>query len=217
MTLSFGRIIPAPDAETVSVASQAASPAPHARIVPEAVVLAAERAELIVRQAEKSAQALLDEARASAAALHETVRREAHAAAVAELAARSLRLAEREADLDERSVERLVALARLLAERLLGEALRLDPSHVVALAQNAVAEARGAREITIVAHPDDGAELELALREGRLERVARVVSSPERARGSLRLDTELGALDAELAPQLDRLAAALRASLSHEP
>ncbi|MDQ2646323.1 MAG: FliH/SctL family protein, partial [Myxococcota bacterium] len=66
--------------------------------------------------------------------------------------------------------------------------------------------------ITIVAHPDDLPELERALRQGELERVTRVVPNAERTRGSLRLETEIGVLDAELSVQLDRLVAALRAA-----
>jgi flagellar biosynthesis/type III secretory pathway protein FliH len=193
------------------------TPEAPARIVPEAVVLAAERADAIVERARARAQDVLREAEAAAAAVRESAREEGRAAGVAELAATALRLARIESELDERATDRSVELARLLAERLLGEALRLDPGQVVALAQNAVAEARGARRITILAHPADAAELERALTGGRLERVTRVVPSAERARGSLLLETEIGTLDADLAPQLDRLAAAIRAALKHEP
>jgi flagellar biosynthesis/type III secretory pathway protein FliH len=216
VTLTFARIVPAADAETLSRPVQTSEPL-RARIVPEAVVLASDRAAEIVARAEARARAILGEAEAAAAALHERTRKEARDAALAELAAHALRLARNEAAADERATARLVDLARLLAERLLGEALRLEPGHVVALARNAIAEARGARLIRIVAHPDDAAELERALAEGGLERVSAVVASSERSRGSLRLDTEIGTLDADLAPQLDRLAAAVRASLSHEP
>jgi flagellar biosynthesis/type III secretory pathway protein FliH len=216
VTLTFARIIPASDAETVSLPTHTHEGA-RARIVPEAVVAAADRAEAIVKDAESRARASLAEAQAAAVTLRESTRKDARAAALAELSVHSLRLARQEAEADERATQRLVDLARLLAERLLGEALRLDPSHVISLAQNAVAEARGARRIEIVAHPDDAAELTRALSEGRLERVTAVVASPERVRGSLRLDTEIGTLDADLAPQLDRLAVAIRSSLTHEP
>ena len=44
----------------------------------------------------------------------------------------------------------------------------------------------------------------------------RVVPDGSRARGSLRIETDIGVLDADLAPQLDRLALRLRETLSHE-
>lgn len=218
MTLVPARIVPAQAVGDSARVELGAAPAEaRARIVPAVIVDAAERAAKIERDAEARARQLVNEAEARRAELFEQARVEGRAAAVTELAERSLRLARLEADADERALVRSIELSRLLAERLLGEALRLDPSHVAALAENAVAEARGARRITVVAHPDDAAELERALAAGRLERVTRVVTSPERRRGSLRLDTELGVLDADLAPQLDRLVEALRASLRHEP
>jgi flagellar biosynthesis/type III secretory pathway protein FliH len=46
--------------------------------------------------------------------------------------------------------------------------------------------------------------------------VTRIVPDATRTRGSLRFDTDLGTLDADLAPQLDRLAKKLRASIPHD-
>ena len=109
-----------------------------------------------------------------------------------------------------------VELARILAERLLGEALNLAPERIVTLAREALNQARGARRVTIVAHPDDVAVLEQSLGElGALAELTRVVSDPRRARHSLRLETDIGTLDADLAPQLERLARKLRETLRH--
>jgi len=214
VTLTIARIIPAEalgDSAPVLVPKNRVEP--RAAIVPASVVDAAERARGIVERAEARARELLAQAESDVARLRASVTAEARAAAVAELAAHTLELARREAEADVRATERLVELARLLAERLLGEALRLEPRHVVSLAESALSEARGARSVILVAHPDDAPELERALERGELERVTRVVRNPERARGSLRLETEIGILDAGLAPQLDRLAVALRTSL----
>ena len=43
----------------------------------------------------------------------------------------------------------------------------------------------------------------------------RVSPDAARSRGSLRIETDIGVLDADLAPQLDRLALKLRESLAH--
>ena len=107
-------------------------------------------------------------------------------------------------------------MARVLAERLLGEALALEPRRIVAIARRALDEARGARRVTIIAHPDDAALIEEALLSVHAGGAARVLADPERPRGSLRLDTDIGVLDADLAPQLDRLLPKLRESLGHD-
>jgi flagellar biosynthesis/type III secretory pathway protein FliH len=216
--LTFARIVRAAaafEAKPVEMPGSAAEPL--ATVVPAPVVDAALRARQIVATAERQASELTNAARAECDALRLRAEEAGRAAAAAELAARFLQLSRLEADIDLRARDRSIELARLLAERLLGEALRLEPGHVIALAEHAIAEARGARRITIVAHPDDAAELERTLGAGELGRVTQVVASSERGRGSLRLETELGVLDAELAPQLDRLTEALRASLRHEP
>jgi flagellar assembly protein FliH/type III secretion protein L len=139
---------------------------------------------------------------------------EARAEATARVAAHALALASREEQALERQLDRIVEVARVLAERLLGEALGLEPSRIAAIARRALEEARGARRITIVAHPDDAALIEQALRSVQAE-TAEVQADPERARGSLRLDTDIGVLDADLAPQLDRLLPKVRESLGH--
>src|SRR5262249_19126950 len=132
------------------------------------------------------------------------------------LSAETLALAAREADADTLALDRLVNLARLLAERLLGETLELDPERVIALARRALAEARGARRVTIVAHPDDTPAPQRALADGGLDHVTRVVASAARTRGSLRFETDIGTLDGDIAPQLDRLARRLREVLGKE-
>jgi flagellar biosynthesis/type III secretory pathway protein FliH len=75
-------------------------------------------------------------------------------------------------------------------------------------------EACGARRATIIAHPDDAALLERAGDGLGLAEAVRLVSDPTRARGCLRVETDVGVLDADLAPQLDRLALRLRETLS---
>jgi flagellar biosynthesis/type III secretory pathway protein FliH len=114
----------------------------------------------------------------------------------------------------EHDLDRAVALARLLAERLLGHALELDPSVVASLARQALAEARGARTVAIRAHPLDVEPLRSHLETVGIDgRSVDVRSDQSLSRGSLLVQTNLGTLDAQLAPQLERLAAALRDAL----
>jgi len=190
---------------------------PFGRVVPKALVDASAEASRILAKARVEAQTLVAAAERRAADLKLLAEAEARAEASAKLAAHALSLATHEAKADERALERTVALARLLAERLLGASLSLSPEQVVALARQALAEARGARRLAIVAHPEDALLLSDALPSlGVAIETVRVVADGSRARGSLRIETDIGVLDADLAPQLDRLALRLRETLSHE-
>lgn len=190
---------------------------PWGRVVPKALVDASAEATRILAKARVEAQALVAAAERRAADLKLLAEAEARAEAAAKLAAHALSLATHEAKADERALERTVALARLLAERLLGASLASNPEQVVALAKQALGEARGARRLAIVAHPEDAQLLTNALPSlGVPLETVRVLADGSRSRGSLRIETDIGVLDADLAPQLDRLALRLRETLSHE-
>jgi flagellar biosynthesis/type III secretory pathway protein FliH len=217
MKLSFGKVRPADpasaDERTTHVRRPRADLRGYGRVAPRELVDASAEARRVLEAAERDAKTLLERARAECAEVRLRAEMEGRAAAVADFATRALLLAAREAEVDGRSLDRVVELARVLAERLLGEALRLEPARVVELARQALNEARGARRIELAAHPEDVPLLEAALTDARISGVTRIVSDGSRGRGSVRLDTDVGTLDAELAPQLDRLTARLRETL----
>ncbi len=191
---------------------------PFGRVVPKAFVDASAEATRMLANARAEALTLVAAAERKAADLKLLAEAEARAEASAKLAAHALSLATYEAKADERALERTVALARLLAERLLGASLAVAPEQVVTLAQQALAEARGARRLSIVAHPEDAKLLSGSLGSlGVAVDTVRVVADGARQRGSLRIETDIGVLDADLAPQLDRLALRLRETLANEP
>jgi flagellar assembly protein FliH len=106
-------------------------------------------------------------------------------------------------------------VAVALAERLLGASLRLDAARIADIASAAIAEARGARRILIEAHPADAEALRHSLGAAVSEAQAVDIRANEAlARGDLRLQTDIGTIDAKLAPRLERLAAALRDAIS---
>jgi flagellar biosynthesis/type III secretory pathway protein FliH len=190
---------------------------PFGRVAPKSLVDASAEAARIMAKAQAEARALLASAERRAADLKLLAETEARAEASAKLAAHALALATYEAKADERALERTVALARLLAERLLGASLAAAPEQVVALARQALGEARGARRLNIIAHPEDAELLTRSLPSlGVAIETVRVTPDGSRERGSLRIETDIGVLDADLAPQLDRLALRLRETLSHE-
>ena len=189
---------------------------PFGRVAPKTLVDASAEATQLLARARAEAARLIAAAERKAADLKLLAEAEARAEATAKLAAHALSLASYEAKADERALERTVALARLLAERLLGASLAVAPEQVVTLARQALAEARGARRFTIVAHPEDAHLLSQSLPSlGVAADTVRLLPDGARPRGSLRIETDIGVLDADLAPQLDRLALKLRETLTH--
>ena len=157
---------------------------------------------------------MIAKARAEVSDVAAKAQREAAEAEQAKLAAGWLALRAREEKRADVDLERAVQLAAVLAERLLGRALAADPAVVVALARTALSEARGARRATVMAHPLDADVLHahatsLGMPEGTMD----VVADDSLERGSLVVQTDLGAVDARLRPQLARLAAALEEAL----
>lgn len=203
-------------AEPVATALVRAPEPARGRVAPKALVDASQQAARLVAEARAEAEQLVAAAQRRAADLKLLAEAEARAEASAKLAAHALALASHEAKSDERSLDRAVSLARLLAERLLGASLALAPEQIVTLARQALSEARGARRLNVVAHPEDARLLAGALPSlGVAPEALSIVPDAARTRGSLRIETDIGVLDAELAPQLDRLALKLRESLKH--
>ncbi len=173
--------------------------------------LAAER---VVEDAHAAAEAILAEARARGASAGAAALEEARRDADTALAARWVALRQREHEAAGRDEDRVIAVAVALAERLLGASLALEPSRIVDVARTVLDEARGARRAVIEAHPLDAGELRQRLTGGDLDLQSIEVRSDEAlARGELRLHTDLGTIDARLAPRFERLTAALRDAL----
>lgn len=175
-------------------------------------VASLEEARGIEEQARAAAQATLRDARAEAERIRQEARREGQQAAELELATRWLALKQAEERWLAGREGDLLAVARLLAERLLLRELEVHPAAIVDLTRQALAPLRRASRLDFHVHPEDAGPLRdglgaLGLNADRIE----VHLDPTASRGSVRIVTELGAVRAELAPQLDRLVAALRA------
>lgn len=224
MKLHAAKILKANEIDSESVerfeapaASLSAQHAEPMRILRGALVDAHEQAEARLERARQDAAELLERAQREAANLHLQVHTAARAQAAAEVAAQAVALAQAETQLDERGIERSIEYARLLAERLLGQALELEPELIVALARQILSEARAARRANIVAHPVDAQQLVAHAADlGLSENAVKITADSARPRGNLRIETEFGVLDAELAPGLERLADKLHQLLRAE-
>jgi flagellar biosynthesis/type III secretory pathway protein FliH len=188
---------------------------PFGRVASKVVVDASAEAAQILAEARAEARRVVAAAERQIADLKLRAEAEARAEAASKLAAHALALASHEAKSQERGLEQSVALARILAERLLGASLAAAPEQVVALARQALTEARGARRLQITAHPEDARLLNQSLPAlGIVAEAVSIAPDASRQRGSLRIETEIGVLDADLAPQLDRLAQRLKETLT---
>jgi flagellar biosynthesis/type III secretory pathway protein FliH len=215
LTVAKGRIVRgAASLAAKPVVLAGATAHPYGRVVQRAAAEAAEKAAERLARAEQAARALLEEAEQTARALRDEARQEGRKQGAAELAAAWVKLRTEENARDERDLDRTVALARAMAERLVGEAIALEPAKIAALARQTLAAAKQARRIVLVAHPDDAATLQAHVASLGLEHSALEIHADEsRTRGSLLLETDLGIIDADLTIQLDRLARSLRDGL----
>lgn len=215
MTLAKGRISRAPANATRLRVAESGPALPFGRRMARVELEARERAALVVQAATRRAAGILEDAERRAEELRAETYERARAEAIAETAALSLSLRRREAEHEKLAHDKLVALASLLAERLLGHALRVHPEEVLSLAALALSEAGGARRVELRAHPADAELLRGATAAFDPEgRVHAVVSDESLARGDLRLNTEVGMIDARLGPELSRLAERLREALT---
>lgn len=201
-------------ADTQPASIQAARAVERARIVRRERVEIAREAARLLEDAKRQAAHALRQAEQEAAAIREKAEAEGLQQGAARLAARWLDLQRREADADREALERSVTIGRLLAERLIGESLRLDPDVVAGIAREAMHHLWRSRRVSIYAHPDDVEALERHIATFGMppERVL-VVPDESRERGSLRFTSDFGELDGAVGPQLDRLADAVRQEL----
>ncbi len=216
MTIARARVIkatPTTDHGATS-APTAVAPSPsaahgYARRVPREIV-----------EASTAAARILEDARASAAAVAEAAAREAREREIARVAAELVALRIVEEERAARSVDRTIEIAKVLAERIIGDALAIDPARIGALAVEALRQTRGARQIRVEASPSDVEPLRAILAElagaGAMAPVLAIDANAELGRGSLVVHTELGRVDARLEPQLARRAEALREALATE-
>jgi flagellar biosynthesis/type III secretory pathway protein FliH len=181
------------------------------RRIAREVVEAHLEAERIVAAARARAATLVAEAREQAAREADQQRRELAEESDAKLAARWLHLRREELQARGSAVDQILPLGTALAERIVDASLALEPGRIADIARRVIAEAGGVRRAVIESHPEDAGALRAYLATARLDlEVVEVRETEALARGELRLHTDIGIVDARLAPRLDRLAAALR-------
>jgi flagellar biosynthesis/type III secretory pathway protein FliH len=160
---------------------------------------AEEQAASIVATAEKRAEhALLD------------AERRGLEQGVAQAAARALHIAKDAARVDTHALPRVIEIARMLSERMLGRAIELQPALLGELAFAALKEARAGHAVQFRCHPADVPVIEAAFTSTGLGTTAvDVVADPELGSGDFKLRSAAGVLEASLGGRLDLLCRAL--------
>ena len=192
---------------------------PRPRLIPRPLAEARAEARALLDRAREEAQQILARAEAAANDLILQQQARARADALCLVVGEALELRKRQAELSRSVLDRSVDFATILAERVLGEELALGPERVRALARQVIEEAAGARHAIIVAHPRDAAELRAGLGSlGSLLDSIGIEDDATLSRGHIRVETELGVIEADLRDQLERLSTQLRRLLtSHAP
>jgi flagellar biosynthesis/type III secretory pathway protein FliH len=195
-------------ASSSPASEQAAS---RGRIIARPVADAHVEAKRLLQAAGEQARNIV--ARAQATAHDLLLQREASARvdALCLVVGEALEFRKRKLELSRHSLDRSIGFATLLAERLLGEALELSPQRIQALARQTLEEAAGARHAVLSAHPADASELRSGLASlGTLLDSIGIEDDDKLSRGQLRIETELGVIEADLRGQLARLAVQLK-------
>jgi flagellar biosynthesis/type III secretory pathway protein FliH len=216
MTLARGRIIKAEES-TQSYAplmQQQTTVEPRTRVIRAEVLAAQEQAERLLAAAERAAQQRLEAAEQAAAQAKAEAAQRGYEDGLARAAAEVVALVAAEQAEQARSLDRVTALAKLLAERLIGHSLKLDESIIEDMARVLLLEVRGARRVTIATHPDDVQLLERTLVHANPLIELRVEANSALRRGDFRLTTDLGSLEGSLGARLELLATKLRQGLT---
>jgi flagellar biosynthesis/type III secretory pathway protein FliH len=177
----------------------------RARLVSKAEQHAEAQARAIRQQAEFEARRIREDAQTEAAAITDGVRQQAEAAAAERLLEVQRRAEKRAASMLDELRQDLTRLGVMIAEKLLGEQLRVAPESVARIVAEVLKAAEPCRRVVLRVHPDDRLHVEPRLPELRqgcgIEQLV-VESDPSISRGGCVLESVLGQVDGRLETQL---------------
>ena len=209
--LTRGRVISLSDQDARPASREYRNTVAMGRVAHEDLVEVAVRAKRILANAEAGAAARLAEFEANRARMSNEMREQVRAELALEQTQKLVELATLRARVLERAENDIIQIARLLAERIIAEELALDPGKIVPMARQALREVGGATQVTMHAAP--GAAEVLRRGMSRLESSCAVrieiVSDASLGPGDLRVQTDVGSIDARVGTQLTHLAAAV--------
>jgi flagellar biosynthesis/type III secretory pathway protein FliH len=180
------------------------------RLVPRAHLEAVDVAGALLARARSEAEAILQRAGQDASKLREealaAAREEARVEGISRLAEASARASQRLTDAE----AELVTLALEIARTVLGREASSGPEVLRDITRRALARVRQARRLVLRVNPEDLAWAERDARQwlpaGLVPEVLAFEADTDVARGGVRVDSELGRVDARIEAQLAALA-----------
>ncbi len=187
-------------------------------IIEREVVGATKEAAQIRRQAEDEAQRILEEAQEQALETRQHGFEEGKQEGLAQYTQQVAQALLRVKKIEDALEPSYVGLVSECVEKIIGEAVKLDPTLIVGVVRRALLDARQQREIIVRVHPADvdalnknkNKLLEILARANAVE----IREDASITRGGCMIMTELGAIDAQLERQIEAMEAALQAELT---
>jgi type III secretion protein L len=174
------------------------------------------QAHQIVDDAQREAQRLVKEAQEQSAGIVEAAHQEGYAAGLTEWNEILIRARRAYDDAVSQNEPQLVRLAVKIAEKVIGEELRIDPDTIVKIVREALRSARRDRSVLVEVNPEHEAALRSRIEFLRSslggEQEIRIVPNPAIPPGGCVVQSEIGIIDAKLETQLRCMEQALLGS-----
>jgi flagellar biosynthesis/type III secretory pathway protein FliH len=206
VTLSPARVIRASEAKAEVLVPAHSPTERRARIIRRERLQAEEQAASILGRAQQQAEHTRQQAEEASVRIRAEAEQQGYREGLARAAHEAVERIALEHKHDTDHGKRLVQLARLLAERIVGRALAQDEALLQQMALTLLEEVRGARRITFRCSPEAVAALEQAVRSFGTHAEIRVEAEPALGPGDFELRTDVGTLEGSLGARLDLLA-----------
>jgi len=195
-------------------------PLPSPKVLKREVYEASLDAKDVVAQAQERAKQIVEQAEQECDAIREKAKEEGRQSGLAEwndILAKTERRAEA---LFKSWEENMVRLSVRVAEKIIGEQLKLQPESIISMVSEALKGARPARRLAIQVNPEDAphvrAHIDRLKDSASLGSLIEVVPSANVRRGGCVIDSELGVVDARLDTQLKCLEEVLVRGIANE-
>jgi len=181
-------------------------PLPSPKVLKREVYEASLDAKDLVAQAQERAKQILEQAERECDAIRERAKDEGRQSGLAEWNQILAKTEERAATLTKSWEENMVRLSVRVAEKIIGEQIKLQPESIVSMVSEALKGARPARRLAIQVNQEDvpyvRAQIDRLKDSASLGSQIEVVPSANLRRGGCVIDSELGIVDARLETQL---------------
>jgi type III secretion protein L len=195
-------------------------PLPSPKVLKREVYEASLDAKDLVAQAQERAKQILEQAERECDAIRERAKDEGRQSGLAEWNQILARTEERAATLTKSWEENMVRLSVRVAEKIIGEQIKLQPESIVSMVSEALKGARPARRLAIQVNQEDvpyvRAQIDRLKDSASLGSLIEVVPSANVRRGGCVIDSELGIVDARLETQLKCLEEVLARGVTSE-